>query len=113
MPREGGSIRRARLAGIGVVAVMAILAGGYLLLPVIAWAFVRALTGTLNGLIWLAASISSGTDAWTIVQTIGRAAAGAFVTPQVSGAIIMLVVVGALALFGLQRLLGSEEDSPR
>jgi hypothetical protein len=68
---------------------------------------------TLNGCIWLAASISSGTDAWTIVQTIGKAAAGAFVTPQVSGAIVLLVVVGGLALFGLQRLLGSEEDSPQ
>ena len=62
--REGGSIRNARLAGIGVVAIMAVLAG-------------------------------------------------AFVTPQVSGAIVLLVVVGGLALFGLQRLLGSEEDSPQ
>ena len=111
--REGGSIRKARLAGIGVVAVTAILAGGYLVLPIAAWAFVRFLTMTLNGCIWLAASISSGTDAWTIVQSIGRAAAGAFVTPQVSGAIVMLVVLGGLALFGLQRLLGSEEDSPQ
>ena len=96
-----------------MVAVTAILAGGYVVLPIAAWAFVRALTGTLNGCIWLAASISSGTDAWTIVQSVGRAAAGAFVTPQVSGAIVMLVVVGGLALFGLQRLLGSEEDSPQ
>ena len=111
--REGGSIRNARLAGIGVVAVTAILAGGYLLLPIAGWAVVRALTMTLNGCIWLAASISSGTDAWTIVQTVGKAAAGAFVTPQVSAGIVLLVVVGALALFGLQRLLGSEEDSPQ
>jgi hypothetical protein len=110
---EGGSIRNARLAGIAVVAITAIVAGGYLVLPIAAWAFVRALTMTLNGCIWLAASISSGTDAWTIVQTIGKAAAGAFVTPQVSGAIVLLVVVGGLALFGLQRLLGSEEDSPQ
>ena len=96
-----------------MVAVTAVLAGGYLVLPIAAWAFVRALTMTLNGCIWLAASISSGTDAWTIVQSVGRAAAGAFVTPQVSGAIVMLVVLGGLALFGLQRLLGSEEDSPQ
>ena len=95
------------------MAITAILAGGYLVLPIAAWAFVRALTMTLNGCVWLAASISSGTDAWTIIQSIGRAAAGAFVTPQVSGAIVMLVVLGGLALFGLQRLLGSEEDSPQ
>jgi hypothetical protein len=101
------------LAGIGVVAVAAIVAGGYLLLPIAAWALVRSLTMTVNGCIWLAASISSGADAWTIVQTIGKAAAGTFVTPQLSGVIVMLVVVGGLALFGLQRLLASEEDSPQ
>lgn len=96
-----------------MVAVVAVVAGGYLVLPIAAWGFVRALTMTLNGCIWLAAAISSGTDTWTIVQTIGKAAAGTFVTPQVSGAIVVLVVIGAFALFGLQRLLGSEEDSPQ
>ena len=96
-----------------MVAVTGILATAYLLLPVAAWAFVRALTLTLNGCIWVAASLSSGEDGWTIIQTIVRAAAGAFATPQVSGVIVALVIVGAVALFGLQRLLGSEEDSPQ
>ena len=88
-------------------------AAAYLVLPIAAWAFVRALTSTLNGSIWLAASISSGSDAWTILGTVGRAAAGTLGTPQASGIIALLVVVGALALFGLQRLLGSEEESSR
>jgi hypothetical protein len=108
---EGRSIRAARLAGIGVVAVTAILATAYLLLPVAVWAFVRALTLTLNGCIWLAASISSGSDGWTIIRAIARATVGALATPQVSGVIVALVIIGAVALFGLQRLLGSEEDS--
>ena len=85
----------------------------YVLLPVAAWAVVRALTLTLNGSVWLAAAIGSGADGWTIVRTVGNAAAETLVTPQASGAIAALVVVGALALFGLQRLLGSEEDSSR
>ena len=101
------------MAGVGVVAVTGILATAYLLLPIAVWGFVRALTMTVNGCIWLAASISSGEDGWTIAGTIGRAAAGALVTPQVSGLIVALVVIGAVALFGLQRLLGSEEDSLR
>jgi len=101
------------LAGVGVVAVTAVVAAAYLLLPIAAWAFVRALTMALNGCLWLAASISSGADTWTIIQTIGKAAAGAFATPQISGVIVALVIIGALALFGLQRLLGSEEDSPQ
>jgi hypothetical protein len=86
---------------------------GYVLLPIVAWGFVRALTLTLNGSVWLAAAIGSGADAWTIVKTVGNAAANAMATPQASGGIAALVVVGALALFGLQRLLGSEEDSSR
>ena len=107
------AIRTARLAGIGIVSVVATIEAAYFLLPIAAWAFVRLLTLTLNGSVWLAAAFSSGTDGWTILATVGRAAAGALTTPQASGAIAALVVVGALALFGLQRLLGSEEDSSR
>jgi hypothetical protein len=110
---NGPSTRAMRLAGLGIVAVTAAIGGAYLLLPMALWLFVRGLTQTLNGCIWVAASFSSGTDAWTIATTIGRAAAGALTTPQASGAIALLVVVSALALVGLQRLLGSEEDSSR
>lgn len=84
-----------------------------MLLPIVAWAFVRALSLTLNGSVWVAAALGSGADTWTIVKTVGTAAADAMATPQASGGIAALVVVGALALFGLQRLLGSEEDSSR
>jgi hypothetical protein len=109
----GQSIRTARLAGIGVVAVAGSIAGAYVALPVVAWIFVRALTGMLNSAVWLAATISSGDDAWSIASTIAAAAVDVFSTPQVSGGIVALAVVGALAIFGLQRLLGSEEESSR
>src|SRR4051812_14497858 len=104
---------RARLAGIGIVAVVSTVAGAYLLLPAAVRLFVRALLLTVNGCVWLAASLSSGTDGWTIASTVGRAAASALSTPQVSGGIAGLVLVGGLALYGLQRLLGSEEESSR
>jgi len=35
------------------------------------------------------------------------------VSPQAFGVVGGLVVAGGLALYGLQRLLGSEEESPR
>jgi hypothetical protein len=104
---------RARLAGIALTAIVAILAAAYLLLPAALWLVVRALTLTVNGCVWLAASLSSGTDGWTIAATVGRAAAGALTTPQASGIIAALVTVGALALYGLQRLLGAEEGESR
>ena len=96
-----------------MVAVTATVATAYLLLPFAAWASVRGLTLALNGCVWLAASISAGADGWTIATTIARAAANMLATPQAFGAIAALVTVGAVALFGLQRLLGSEEDSSR
>jgi hypothetical protein len=104
---------RARLAGIATASITAILGAAYLLLPAAAWLVVRTLTATLNGCVWMAASLSSGTDGWTIATTIGRAAADAITTPQASGVIALLVVVGALAIYGLQRLLGSEKGESR
>ena len=85
----------------------------YVLLPVAAWALVRSLTAALNGAVWLAAAIGSGADAWTIVRTVGNAVAGTLITPEASAGVAALVIVGALALYGLQRLLGSEEDRLR
>ena len=61
--------------------------------------------------VWLAASLSSGTDSWTIAATVGRAAASVLSTPQVTGFVAVLVLVGGLAVYGLQRLLGAEEES--
>lgn len=92
-------------------AVIATVATAYLLLPLATWGLVRGLALTVNGSIWVAASISSGDDGWTIAGSIARAAAGALITPEASATIVALVAVSALALFGLQRLLGSEEDS--
>jgi hypothetical protein len=104
---------RVRLAGIGVVAVVSTVAGAYLLLPTAVRLFVRSLMFIVNGSVWLAASLSSGTDGWTIATTVGRAAASTLGTPQVSGFIAVLVLVGGIAVYGLQRLLGSEEESSR
>ena len=102
---------RLRLAGVGIVTVVGTMAAAYVLLPAAVWLFVRALTLTVNGCVWMAASFSSGTDGWTILTTVGRAAASAISTPQASAIIAALVVVGGAALYGLQRILGSEEES--
>lgn len=99
-----------RLAVIGLLTLVGVLGAGYVLLPVAAWAFVRVLTAALNGSVWLAAAIGSGEDMWTITTTVVNAASNALTTPQTSGGIVALVLLGAAALFGLQRLFGSEED---
>jgi TRAP-type C4-dicarboxylate transport system permease small subunit len=93
-----------------VVAVAATVTLAYQVLPIAAWAFARMLTVTLNACLWVAALLGSGADGWTIVATIGRAAADTLSTPEASLVLIALVVAAALALFGLQRLLESEKD---
>jgi hypothetical protein len=105
--------RAARLTGFAIVAIAVVAAAGFLLLPLAVQGFVRGLTLTLNAGVWLAASLSTGADAWTILKTVGSAAGTALTSPQafiVGGG---LVVVGGLAMYGLQRLLGSDEESPR
>ena len=61
----------------------------------------------------IAASIGSGSSTWTILTTVGRAAAAAIVTPRALAVIAGLVLVSVVALYGLQRLLGYEEESSR
>jgi hypothetical protein len=102
-----------RLAGLGIVAVAATVAAGFLLLPLAVGAFVEAVRLSVNAAVWLAAALGSGADAWTLVTTIGRAAAGALITPRVLAVVAALILVGAVALYGRQRLLGYEEESSR
>jgi len=102
--------RALRWAGIGAAALATAAAGGFFLVPATVRGLVRLLELTLNGGLWLAASISSGADAWTIASTVGRAVGRALVTPGALGAAGLLLLVGAGALFGLQRLLDSEEE---
>ena len=112
-PSAGPRSRTARLAGAGLVSVVGSAAALYLLLPLVTHALVRSLTLTVNGCVWLAASMSSGADPWTILSTIARAAGSALATREASGVLLGLVVVGAVAFYGLQRLIGSEEESSR
>jgi hypothetical protein len=112
-PSAGPAARTARLAGAGLVSVVASVAALYLLLPLAIRAFVRALTLTVNGCVWVAASMSSGADPWTILSAVGRAVGDSLVTREASGVLVALALVGAFAFYWLQRLLGSEEESSR
>jgi hypothetical protein len=95
------------------VTVAVAVAAAYVLLPLAAAAFVRLLTLTLNGSVWLAASLSSGVDGWTILATMVGAAAEALSTPEASVVVAALILVSAFALFGLRHLLGSEGESSK
>jgi uncharacterized membrane protein len=112
-PSAGPGSRTARLAGAGVISLIASVGALYLVLPLVIRGIVRALTLTVRGCVWLAASMSSGADPWTIVAAVGQAAGDTMATREASLVLLLLAAVGGLAFYGLQRLIGSDEESSR
>ncbi len=103
--------RRARYAGLALVGLTSAAVTGYFLLPLLGRAFVRGIELSVAACVWLATSIGVGVSVWDVLVTIGRVSVGAFLTPTGSLALSILVVVGIMALYWLQRLLESEEGS--
>ena len=105
--------RAARLVGIGTLAAVVAAGTAFVLLPLAVRAFFHAIVLTSNACVWFAGSLGAGVDMWTILATIGRSAGAALINPQALAIAGGLVLAGAIALYGLQRLLGSEEESWR
>ena len=95
------ALRWVTVAGVGaIVAGFGVVFG----LPLLARGFVWGLRLALDGVLWLAVAITTGTDVWTIAGTAGRAVAASLVMPQALGGTGGLLVLGALAVVGLRRL---------
>jgi hypothetical protein len=105
--------RTARLVGIGTLAAVIAAGTAFILLPLAVRAFFHAIVLTSNACVWFAGSLGAGVDMWTILATIGRSAGAALINAQALAIAGGLVLAGAIALYGLQRLLGSEEESSR
>jgi TRAP-type C4-dicarboxylate transport system permease small subunit len=101
----------ARAAGLALAGLAAAAGGAFFLLPLLGRAFVRSIGLAVTACVWLATSIGVGVSAWDVLATIGRAIVAALLTPTGSLALTILVVVGIMALYWLQRLLESEEGS--
>jgi Na+/phosphate symporter len=108
---KGPSSRVLRRTGLALVAATICVAAAFLLLPLAVQGLLRVLDLVLTGCIWLTTSLGSDADAWTILAAVGRAAARALMTTRVLAVVGALVLMSALALYGLQRLLGTEEES--
>ena len=67
--------RLARGAGVAVLAVALAGAAAFLLLPLVVRGFVRGIELVMAGTVWMAMSISVGVSIWTVLGTVGRAAA--------------------------------------
>lgn len=105
--------RSARLIGFWSVAAALAAGGVFLLIPLAARIFVRAIVLMSSVCVQFAVLLSAGVDTWTILATIGRSAGEVLISTRALAVVGGLVLVGAIALYGLQRLLGSEEESSR
>jgi hypothetical protein len=104
---------RWRRAGLWVLALVLSAAAAVFALPLAIRGIVRGLQLFLAGAVWLAASFGTGADASTIVLAVAGAAGRALLTTRALAVMGGLVLISALALYGLQRLLGLEEESSR
>jgi hypothetical protein len=99
------------LAGLALASVAIAGIAAFLLMPLAVQLAVRGLIWVTNACIWIASSLSAGADLWTIAGTLARSAREALTTTAGFVATVVLVIVGAAALWGLQRLLGPEGES--
>jgi len=103
--------RHARAAGLALLGLSSAVAAGFVLLPLLGRAFVHGIELVVAACVWLATSIGVGVSVWEVLGTIGQVTVGALLTPAGSLALSILVVIGIIALYCLQRLLESEEGS--
>ena len=109
-PSSRPAPRWARLGGLAILGAGAASGIAILLIPLAARGFVLGLVLLAAGCVWLATSLSMGVSVWTMLGTMWQTVAGALATPAASAMLWSLVVLGALALYWLQRLLGAEEE---
>ena len=70
-----------------------------------------ATSAVLSVVVPQATSLGSDANAWSILKAVGRAGGRALITTRALAVVGILVLVSALALYGLQHLLGREEES--
>ena len=71
---------------------------------------VASLDLVIGAVVAMAASIPAGADVWTIMTTLGRAAAALLTTPAVTVTILAIQGIAIAAFVALQRLLRSDGE---
>jgi len=74
---------------------------------------VRLLNFSVQGFVWIVGGLEGGLDVWSLLVEIGRAVGATLTTPQVSGGVVMIELVGIVALYALLRILALDRESTR
>jgi hypothetical protein len=114
--RDRRRARRTRqvLVPIGAAAAAALLyVGGGLILSGLTTSLVWGLDALIGAIAGAAKHADAGAGLWSIMRSIGRAAAAFMSSPAVTIGIIALQGIAMAALVALQRLLGSDGEFSR
>lgn len=109
---RGRLTRFAAAAAIG----LAWLAFAYVSVVYVGGALAGAAAGALvlvpQAMLWLLSAYQEGMDGWAIAGRVGANLADLLMRPRVTFYLVLLELVGAAALYGLQRLLRDERRGP-
>ena len=108
-----GRARRRRAAALGwaaavVIAAAGCVAGYVAAAPVAAWMVKAGVLVMLHAMPWLFAYATEAMNLWWAIVRIGSHVATALATPPRAAALVGVELVGILAFFALQRLVGFE-----
>ena len=112
-----GDARRARrvragvLAGTAVATTAAVYLGTGWAISLASAAFIGLLNMLIAATVRGAAAFQTGAGVWSVLASLGRAAAALAADPNVTFAMIAISAVAVAALLALQRLLGSDGES--
>jgi hypothetical protein len=109
--RRAARMRAAALiVGIGGGALITYFSAGFVV-SLLSAAFARGLDALVGLVVSVATSGRDGSGLWTVLTSLGRAAAAFAANPTVTVAIFAMQAVAIGALVALQRLLGSDGES--
>ena len=108
--RRARRIRRVAVPlGSAAAVVLAYLSSG-LLMSAVSAIVVRTLDVLIGSVVYVATTMTSGGDAWSLAGNLGRATAALLTNPSVTATILALQGMAVAALIALQRLLRSERE---
>jgi len=112
-----GDARRARRQRVGVLTgaaaatTAAVYFGAGWAVSLASAAFIGLLNMLVAGVVGGAVAFQTGTGVWSVLLSLGRAAAALAANSNVTFALIAISAVAVAALLALQRLLGSDGES--
>jgi hypothetical protein len=112
---EARRARRARVAAFISIAASAVL-GVSLVIALVAYSprlLLWTLDAAVQAALWIVDAVGRGLDVWAILAQVGRTTAAIVAAPQVTFSLVAIGLVGVMALYGLHRIFGLEQESSR